>query len=209
LQGTTTRVIGRIFDDAVLEIAILATVGGDYLYQAWYCHTSGRLEPVLYSKGWTCHDAGHENDHRHHPYWRLDFDVEEPDNEAWVIRTKSGGQTGTFKFPTEWNDWKLPDDEEVAWSVNKPGSRKHVLIRSPANEERDASAGSPWFNFSYVDAAIRRQHDTENEPWPFEGSVELGYITPAESLTIRSGNDLVVAAELAVRLARRAARGTR
>ncbi|MDC8445784.1 MAG: hypothetical protein LV471_07640 [Nitrosomonas sp.] len=181
LPGQLTPVIGRVFDDQIFEIAIFAEIGGYDIYQAWYFHKSGRLEPVVYSSGWSCdkdgNEDGHGLDHKHHPYWRLDFDVEGNSNEVWRIRTKNNNSVEVFKYPEEWNSWKLADDKSIAWTINKPGSNSHVLIRAPSNELRD-EGGSPWFHFSSKDMGVRRYHSSEDEGWIFDWDEHLGYKNP-------------------------------
>lgn len=182
-----TPVVARIFDNNVFEIAIFAEIGGYDVWQAWYFRKSGRLEPMVYSRGWSCGEDAHEKDHKHHPYWRLDFDVEGVTNEVWRIRTKTNDQVQTFKYPQEWNSWRMGDDAELAWTINKPGSSKHVLIRYPSNEFRDPG-GSPWFEFSSKDMGIRRYHHWEDNGWKFDAVDHLGYKVLPESV---AGHDIV------------------
>lgn len=177
LPGQITPVFGRVFDNDIFEIAIFAEIGGYDIYQAWYFHKLGRLEPVVYSSGWSCGEDGSELDHKHHPYWRLDFDVEEKSNEVWRIRTKNDNSVEVFKYPEEWNSWKLDDDKSIVWTINKPGSNDHVLIRAPSNELRD-EGGSPWFHFSSKDMGVRRYHSGEDEGWEFDWDEHLGYKNP-------------------------------
>lgn len=156
VTGQFTPVVSRQFSSNTLEIAVFAEIGGYDLYQAYYFKKSGRLEPRLYSSGWSCGEDGNELDHKHHPYWRLDFDVEGTKNEVWRIRTKNNGAVQNFKYPKEWNSWKESDDQKVEWTIGKPGSSKHVRVRYPDNGSRDAGTGSPWFGFSYKDMGVSR-----------------------------------------------------
>jgi len=47
------------------------TIGAYKLTERWTFWADGRVTPRLYSAGLQCNI-----DHRHHPYWRLDFDIE-------------------------------------------------------------------------------------------------------------------------------------
>jgi hypothetical protein len=180
LSGAITRVVARIFDDTLLEVAIFAEIGGYDLYQAWYFDKSGRLQPMLYSSGWSCCDDGHENDHKHHPYWRLDFDVETLENQVWQTDNPSSASPTFTRKDLEANASRTSGNE-LAWKVKKSGSSKHVLIQYPGNELRDSS-GAVWFSFSNKDAAWRRYRSSENVGWDdFDWDEHLGYKTPPES----------------------------
>ena len=189
--GATSDVVSRVFDNNLLEIAVFAEIGGYDLYQAWYFHKAGRLEARLYSSGWSCDDHQHEKDHKHHPYWRIDFDVEatsgNSNNQIWRIHSKNNGTVQTNQALTEDNDWRLSDDTDVAWTINRPGSEKHVLIRHLLNESRDP-AESPWFLFSSKDVAWRRYKAPEDIGWSFGPAQHLGYMSPAEDV---NGKDIV------------------
>lgn len=191
-QGATSDVVSRVFDDNLLEIAVFAKIGGYNLYQAWYFHKAGRLEARLYSSGWSCDDSQHEKDHKHHPYWRIDFNVEatasNADNQVWRIHTKSNGTVQTAQALTEDNDWRQSDDSDaVAWTINRPGSEKHVLIRHSGNEARDPD-GTPWFLFSSKDVAWRLYKAAEDVGWTFGATGHLGSMSPAENV---NGKDVV------------------
>jgi hypothetical protein len=183
ISGAGSEVTLRIFDGNVLEIAVFAEIGGYDLFQAWYLHKSGRLQPMLHSSGWSCCDDEHENDHKHHPYWRIDFDVEGINNEIWQITNNGQPLLRAVEADTK----RLSTNTSVGWTINKPGSNKHVLIRYPTNEIRDKS-GTPWFSFSNKDAAWRRYRYAEDEGWDFDKYEHLGYKNTAEST---DGKDIV------------------
>jgi hypothetical protein len=188
--GQTTPVTARVFAGGQqLELAVFAEIGGYDIYQAWYFHTAGFIQPTLYSSGWSCPwDSQSELDHKHHPYWRLDFDVEGTANQVWSIRRKSNGTVLTTKHSNEANNWKLADDADLSWTINKPNSSKHILIRYPTNERHDP-AGSPWFNFSSKDMAVRRYRGSEDVGWQFDWDEHLGYLRPATENV--DGQDIV------------------
>lgn len=176
ISGATTKVFARILNDSVLELAIYAKIGGYNIYQAWEFHRSGRLQPMLYSSGWgACprydpFESGGNLSHKHHPYWRIDFDVETTSNEVFELRTANGvnGQTTSRRLTTEVNSARLPTNSSIAWTINRPGSSKHVLIRYPGNEFSDLP-GRLWFGFSNKDAALRRYNSAEDRGWPWPG----------------------------------------
>jgi hypothetical protein len=179
VTGQTTNVVARFFGDRVMEIAVFAELGGYDLYQAYYFHTSGRFEPILYSSGWSCHDTTTENDHKHHPYWRLDFDVDGVSNRVRHVRTASGGGTTFGSYSSESGFTAPSDTTDIVWTVTNNSSGKNVKVRSPANERADVD-GAPWFGFGRRDVHVRLYRFTEDEGWAFSATSQLGYFTPAE-----------------------------
>jgi hypothetical protein len=53
------------------------TIGAYKLTERWTFWVDGRIMPRLYSDGLQCNI-----DHRHHPYWRFDFDIEGAPNDT-------------------------------------------------------------------------------------------------------------------------------
>jgi hypothetical protein len=80
--GTGNKV--RVTEDATwIRVFVQAQIVSYALVQGWWFHKSqGQIVPELSSSGLQC-----EIDHRHHPYWRLDFDVS----------TAAGNRVMTFK----------------------------------------------------------------------------------------------------------------
>ncbi len=180
LQGQTSKVVARFFGDNLMEIAVFAEIGGYDLYQAFYFHRFGRFEPMLYSSGWSCHQNGAENDHKHHPYWRLDFDVDGIANRVRHVMTVSGGGTTTAAYTSE-SGFTVPATATgIVWTVANSSSGRSVRMRAPGNELADVD-GPLWFGFGRRDAHVRRYRFTEDEGWTFPAIAQLGYFTPAEA----------------------------
>jgi hypothetical protein len=180
LNGQTTNVVARFFGNNLMEIAVFSEIGGYDLYQAYYFHTSGRFEPLLYSSGWSCHESTSENDHKHHPYWRLDFDVDGVANRVRHAMTVSGGGTSTAAYTSE-SGFTVPSNATgIVWTVANGSSGKSVRARAPDNERADAN-GPLWFGFGQRDVHVRRYHFAEDEGWAFAATSQLGYFTPAET----------------------------
>lgn len=179
-SGQTTDVVARFFGANLMEIAVFAEIGGYDLYQAYYFHRSGRFEPVLYSSGWSCSDSPKSrNDHKHHPYWRLDFDIDGVTNRVRHALTVAGGGM-TFAAYLSESGFTVPSNATAtAWTIANPNSGRNVRIQSPGNERADAG-GSPWFGFGQRDVHVRRYHGTEDVGWDFSATSQLGYFTPAE-----------------------------
>lgn len=178
--GQVTDVVARFFGNDLMEIAVFSEIGGYDLYQAFYFHRSGRFEPVLYSSGWSCYDNGQENTHKHHPYWRLDFDVESLTNRVRHAMTVAGGGMSFAAYSSE-SGFTVPSNATgITWTVTNNASGKHVRVQSPSNERADVG-GSPWFGFGQRDMHVRRYHSGEDKGWEFSPTDQLGYFTPAEA----------------------------
>ena len=62
---------------AGVSVESFHTIGSYKLTVRWTFWADGRITPRLYSAGLQCNV-----DHRHHPYWRLDFDIEGASNDT-------------------------------------------------------------------------------------------------------------------------------
>jgi hypothetical protein len=180
-SGQITDVIARFFGNDLMEIAVFSEIGGYDLYQAYYFHTSGRFEPMLYSSGWSCSDnPKSRNDHKHHPYWRLDFDVDGISNRVRHALTVSGGGTSFAAYNSE-SGFTVPGNATATvWTVAHQSSGRSVRIQSPSNERADAGGG-PWFGFGQRDMHVRRYKGAEDVGWDFSSTSQLGYFTPPEA----------------------------
>lgn len=178
-SGQVTDVVARFFGDSLMEIAVFAEIGGYDLYQAFYFHKSGRFEPMLYSNGWSCADDRSENDHKHHPYWRLDFDIDGLTNRVRHAMTVSGGGMSFAAYTSE-SGFTVPSNGmATVWTVTNSSSGRHVRVQSPSNERADG-IGAPWFGFGQRDMHVRRYKGAEDVGWDFSATSQLGYYTPAE-----------------------------
>jgi len=192
LSGATSDVVARFFGNDLMEIAVLAEIGGYDLYQAYYFHKSGRFEPTLYSSGWSCRDFRSENDHKHHPYWRIDFDVDGIQNHVRHLRTLSTGTTYSADYLTE-SGFSVPSNTTaIVWTVASsqfanPNFNRSVRVYAPSNEHSDTQ-GSPWFGFCPRDIEVRQYRPSENVGWAFGAKGQLGYFDPPEST---AGQDVV------------------
>src|SRR6266498_1502442 len=80
-----------------LEISVYARIGAYHINQQWHLSHLGTILPRVWSKGL------HINmDHTHHPYWRLDFDIEGAGNHR--VYVEDSGKW--FNYLVEANDAK-------------------------------------------------------------------------------------------------------
>jgi hypothetical protein len=149
-----------------LEVGVEAHIGNYDLYQVWYLSQDGWMGAHLFSKGLQCNI-----DHEHHPYWRLDFDINgAPWDQVFVYdnnRPNQGWGPGWMKYTNEINDVKNPATGRV-WFVRDNPTAHGVWVFPGA---MDGSADS----FSTKDAAARLYRYADDEPWPFGPSGHLGY----------------------------------
>jgi Cu2+-containing amine oxidase len=146
----------------------------------YYFHKSGRLEPVLYSSGWSCGQNRSEKDHKHHPYWRLDFDIDGTNNRVSHILSTNAGTTSTATYSTE-SGFTAPTNTNVlVWTIANSNTGKSIRLSSPSNERAD-SLGSPWFGFGQRDMHVCRYKGSEDIGWDFSSTSQLGFFTPPEA----------------------------
>jgi hypothetical protein len=156
-----------------LGLYVYAEIGGYRLWHGWNVTSDGRFEPVLYSSGWSCRDGAGRNDHRHHPYWKLVFRIDDGDNDLWELRTANNQPRPANKIVSE-TDFARKPTEDLAFVVSSKTSSRHAIVQnaSPGNGRADA-AGRPWFGFSTKDAAVRRYTADDDRGWPFGAKIEL------------------------------------
>ena len=179
------NVVSRLWDGTLLELAVYDEIGGYDLYQAWYFHTSGWMQAVLYSRGWSCGERPvSRRDHKHHPYWRLDFDVESTSNRMETFTTPASGPSTFVTRFTEGRGSRLATEQLLGARVTSGTSSKNVTVSIGGNELRDVS-GPPWFSFSNKDLGWRLYKASEDDGWPFGALGHLGFDSPPESISNR------------------------
>lgn len=149
-----------------LEVGVYARIGAYHIYQAWYLSHDGWIGPTMWSKGLQCNV-----DHDHHPYWRMDFDINGFTSDQVFVydnnRPNEGWGPGWHKYPQEINDVKNPGTDRVWFARDNPTEHGVWVIPGP-----DGAADS----FSNKDAGVRRYHYAEDQPWPFGAWGHLGYL---------------------------------
>ncbi len=139
-----------------LDIRVGAHIGAYRIQQAWQLSRDGRIAARVWSRGVSC-----DTDHVHHPYWRIDFDVNGHDrNELW----RQDGASWVV-YTREKEDDKKPGRR---WLVRN-SETGHAVWIIPGQYDGKAD----WF--SRDDLAVRRYHSSEDEPWPFGCYEDLGY----------------------------------
>jgi hypothetical protein len=150
----------------MLEIGIEAHIGQYDLYQAWYLSQDGWIGAHLFSRGLQC-----SIDHDHHPYWRMDFDVNGfPNDQVFVYdnnRPNQGWGPGWMKYTNERDDVKNPPTGRVWFARDNPTS--HGVWILPGSDDGSVDG------FSTNDVGARLYHGVEDEPWPFGATGQLGY----------------------------------
>ncbi len=67
------------------ELGVREFIGSYDIYQVWYFSAEGVLGGHLFSRGLQC-----ETYHEHFPMWRLDFDIDGPENDQIVLEASQG-----------------------------------------------------------------------------------------------------------------------
>jgi Copper amine oxidase, enzyme domain len=150
----------------MLEIGVEAKIGQYDLYQVWYLSQDGWIGAHLFSKGLQC-----AYDHDHHPYWRMDFDVNGFANDQLFVfdnnRPDQGWGQGWLKYTNELNDVKNGGTAR-AWFV-RDNPTTHGVWLLPGSSDGAVDG------FSTKDFGGRRYHANEDQPWPFGAPGHLGY----------------------------------
>jgi len=149
-----------------LELGILAEIGEYRIYQVYYLSNDGWINAALWSKGLQC-----EIDHAHHPHWRMDFDVNGAASDQLFVHNDGGPNEGWgpgwHKYSNELQDTKTPS-KNTNWFVrDNPTGHGAWIIPGSNDGTFDAFAPS--------DIAARRYHGSEDEPWKFGASGDVGY----------------------------------
>jgi Cu2+-containing amine oxidase len=130
------------------------TIGAYKLTQRWTFWADGRITPRLYSAGLQCNI-----DHRHHPYWRFDFDIEgAPNDTVFEYNTTTpdlGWGPGWHVKHTEITRVKNPPTQR-SWAVMDVSTMRgyHVI---PGSNDGKADAFAPR------DLFVMRYHLAEDK----------------------------------------------
>jgi hypothetical protein len=145
-----------------LEISIYARIGAYHIAQQWHLSETGFVLPRVFSKGLMVNV-----DHTHHPYWRLDFDIDGTDsNRLWVRDEVAGSPQWRF-FSKAATTLRNPNTNRMWFVRNEKTLNGAWLIPGPDDGHAD--------EWSRIDAAVQRFHpEQEANPWPFgKGGLQL------------------------------------
>lgn len=149
-----------------LEFGVLAEIGEYRIYQVYYLTNDGWINAALHSKGLQC-----EVTHQHHPYWRMDFDINDAANDQIFVfannRGNEGWGNGWHKYTQEQQDIKNPPVNQ-SWFVRDNPTGHGVGIIPGSND-------GVFDTFAAIDIATRRYHYDEDESWQFGAAGEVGY----------------------------------
>ena len=134
-----------------LEMGVYARIGAYHIYQAWFLNEEGIVQPHVWSKGLTIN-----MDHTHHPYWRLDFDIDGgAHNRVWRF---DDGQGWRF-YRKEANDAKNRRTR-TSWFVRNEQTLNGAWVL-PGPDDGDPDG------FSGIDMAVRLFRPDQDVGWPF------------------------------------------
>ena len=157
-----------------LEVGVYARIGEYHLYHAWYLSELGEIRPVLHSRGLSCN-----TNHRHHPYWRLDFGIDGEESDQAFVYTDGapdeGWGPGWHKYTNEVNAVKDPPRHR-RWFVRDSQNGHGVWVLPGDGYPPLMNDGEPQSCFSNQDVGVRLYHDEEDEEWVFGARGDLGYL---------------------------------
>lgn len=158
-------------------------IGQYRLTQRWTFWMDGRVSPRLYSAGLQCND-----DHRHHTYWRFDFDIDGASNDiAFEYNTttpNTGWGPGWHVKQVEMSRVKNPATLR-SWAVMDRGSGRGYHLVTGSNDGRaDAfSTRDVWF------MQYRGSEDRHGRQGGASDDGLAAYLNPGQSI---AGTDLVI-----------------
>jgi hypothetical protein len=148
------------------ELGVYARIGSYHIYQSWYLNDGGQILPRVFSKGLSCN-----LDHWHHPYWRLDFDLDGADNQRVNIFGSGGSQFRGF-VDREGRLFNESDGGTVYNVENLKSGLKAWIMPPRVNEELGIVGPT---EFSNLDAYVRKYRESEDRPWPHRPEREIGF----------------------------------
>jgi hypothetical protein len=178
--GTFTGVAAEKLPDRLILTS--QTEAGWYRYtMKWRFYLDGRIEPVMEFAA--VNSGCIAFTHRHHAYWRFDFDIDQAGNAA-VIETQRpspipdpGGVTPPVVISTE--AMRLNTGGNLSWTVyDSATGRGYEII--PGSE-----AALPADGFAVGDAWFLKYHDTEIDDSGVGGQgcpIRIGAFVNGESL---------------------------
>lgn len=162
----------KLADRLILTTQAMA---GWYRYEMkWTFFLDGRIQPTMgYS---AVANACVANTHRHHAYWRLDFDIDGPDGDV-----VTEGPDGVGKGIIDTEAMRLNDDPALWWSiVDSRTGRGYRLVPGTESE-------LPADNFSVGDVWLLKykaqELDDVGQPGPACAVKLSGYLN-GESLAV-------------------------
>lgn len=143
-----------IFGIRYLAIESYHTIGSYRLRQRWTFMPDGRVYPRLFSAGLQCND-----DHRHHAYWRFDFDINDAGTDSvYEFNTTTpdiGFGPGWHKKRTEISRVKNPATNRTWAVMDERAANGYFLSPGPTDGTADA--------FSTRDLWITRYRGAEDK----------------------------------------------
>jgi Cu2+-containing amine oxidase len=156
ISGTKRVKVYTIWSGGLSGVAVESfhTIGAYKLTERWTFWADGRITPRLYSAGLQCNVH-----HRHHPYWRFDFDIEGARSDTVFEYNTSTPNLG-------WGPgWHVKGHEITR--VKNPGTRRswavmdistqrgYHIIPGPDDGTADAFAPRDLFVMAYHGAEDR------------------------------------------------------
>jgi hypothetical protein len=159
------------------------TIGNYKLTERWYFWNDGTIAPRLFSAGLQCN-----YNHRHHVYWRFDFDIDGPANNLALEYNTTTPDLG-------WGPgWHTKQNEIVrrknpgtrrSWAIlTKTGNQRgYMIIPGPDDGTADV--------FSNSDLWVLRYHGAEDQHGR-QGSATDDGLAPLVNGEPTDGQDLVL-----------------
>ena len=149
--GRTGGVFGLNFYYLVVDAS--HRIGQYRLTNRWIFRQDGIILPQLYSAG-----LQHPVNHRHHVYWRFDFDIDGSAQNLAFLRAESWPQDwgyGPAWYPVTHEERFRKDDRDKLWAVYNKASQLGYFIAPGRFDGKDDS-------FARGDVWVLHYHDEED-----------------------------------------------
>ncbi|CAN5905751.1 hypothetical protein BH24BAC1_BH24BAC1_20290 [soil metagenome] len=165
-----------------LTIESYHRIGAYRLTNRWVFWENGVVSPRLYSAGLQC-----DYNHRHHAYWRFDFDIGGAGNDLVL-------EYNTYTPNTGWGNGWHPNNNEISRVKNPPSRRSWAVMDKSSGKGYHIIPGhhdGKFDSFSNRDLWVMRYKGSEDKNGR-QGSAYSDELQPYLNNEDTNGRDVVV-----------------
>jgi hypothetical protein len=138
------------------------TIGSYRLTHRWVFWENGVIMPRLYSAGLQC-----PYNHRHHAYWRFDFDLEGASNDLALeyndYTADQGWGRGWHPKTSEWKRLKNPTSNRRWAILDKSSGRGFQILPGPHDGQSDGFSNGDFWVMKY--SGVEDKNGRQGSAW--------------------------------------------